>query len=67
MLLQRLARSSKWYGRYPVPLHPDGLIGYTESKHQDFRLSLTAYTSRDRSDIQRIVTELKARLGKVSA
>ena len=67
MLLRRLERSSTWYGRYPVPLRPDGLLGSTESKHRDFRLSLTAYSSSDRSNIHRIVTELRARLRKVSA
>ena len=67
MLLRRLERSSTWYGRYPVPIRSDDLLGSRESKHGDFRLSLTAYTSRDRLDIQRIVTEIKVRLSKVSA
>jgi hypothetical protein len=58
MLLRRLSRCSVWYGRYPVPLTTAALQTIHPSENYDFDISLTAYTSTDRQEIQRIVQRL---------
>lgn len=56
-LLHRLTRSAVWYGRYPVPVTAPGLKRFRQSKHKDFEISLTQYSSADRDDIRRLLGE----------
>jgi hypothetical protein len=57
-LLRRLTRSAEWYGRYPVPVSAPKLDPFQKSKHDDFQISLTQYSSDDRNDIKRLLREL---------
>lgn len=57
-LLRRLSRCSVWYGRYPLPLNPESLQSTHPTENYDFDISLTAYTSDDPRDIERIVNEI---------
>jgi hypothetical protein len=57
-ILKRLSRSATWYGRYPVPIRPQGLEPFTQTSEGE-HISLTHYSSSDLHEIRRVVTELK--------
>ena len=63
-LLRRLERSSRWYGRYPVPEKSWGLRTTREAKSRDFPIRLTHYTTSDADWIRRLLSEFGLRREK---